>query len=277
MKNKIQLAMIIMMSLLAFAWAMGGCSDSTDPEPEPEPTTGTVTVSPDPAELAVTWNLSGPDGYSYDGSNGATLGGLTPGDYTITWDDVSGYFTPAAETLTLAAGHTVNFAATYVVGTGTITINPDPDYLNLSWILSGVNSFEADGQNESTFPGLPLGDYTITWTDNTNWITPAPETQALTLGATIEFAATYTQPPNSILVTKEPSDLSITWGVVGPNSYSSGGAGEGELMGLLTIYVTAGSFTFTWGDVAGWVTPDPETQVLNEGGTLQFHGVYVAE
>lgn len=75
--------------------------------------TGTVTVTALPAYLDPPWSLRGPDGYIHDSNGTETLAGLTAGEYTVIWDNLSGWVTPEASHGLLLAGQSLDFEATY--------------------------------------------------------------------------------------------------------------------------------------------------------------------
>ncbi|MCK9995473.1 MAG: hypothetical protein KAH56_04240 [Candidatus Krumholzibacteria bacterium] len=269
---KIRIRSILILAVLTIAFTTSslliGCSDSTEPKLS---TTGSASIICNPAGIDPSWNLSGPGSYNCDATGDTTLKSLTPGDFSITWDDVSGYVTPAQETLSLTAGHTVEFTGTYNEALGTIVIENDPDELYVRWNLTGPNGYNLDYWEETTIPDRPIGDYTITWGEQDDWITPSPETLALTAGGTIVFEAFYTPGPNTILVTSEPDGICDGWNMVGPGSFSSGSTGG---FALLSHFVVPGEYTITWNTVDGWNTPATEVLTLVADGTINFHGVY---
>jgi formylglycine-generating enzyme required for sulfatase activity len=66
-----------------------------------------------PDTLDAPWSLAGPDGYSGSGSGDSTLAGMTPGSYTVTWGDVTGWIKPAGQTNTLGSDEVLTFSGTY--------------------------------------------------------------------------------------------------------------------------------------------------------------------
>jgi hypothetical protein len=73
--------------------------------------TGTVVVSSD---VSASWTISGP--VTITGSGVSQTSASQPvGSYTITWGTVSGYPTPAPQTLTLTNGGTITFNGKYAV------------------------------------------------------------------------------------------------------------------------------------------------------------------
>jgi hypothetical protein len=81
------------------------------------------------------------------------------------------------------------------VPTGTIVIDPDPDFLNAPWSLEGPGGYSDNGTGDATLTDMALGEYTLTWGDIQGWSapTPNPDTQTLTDGAQITFGGTYTE------------------------------------------------------------------------------------
>ncbi len=92
---------------------LSGCSDDDPVAPAPPAKTGTVVINPLPNGIDASWELVGPAGYSEDGTGGSTLSKLDPGDYTVTWGDVTDWVTPVGETKALTAGATATFTCTY--------------------------------------------------------------------------------------------------------------------------------------------------------------------
>ncbi|MCK4607706.1 MAG: fibrobacter succinogenes major paralogous domain-containing protein [candidate division Zixibacteria bacterium] len=75
---------------------------------------GTIIIDPEPDAINAPWSLAGPCSYSSSGNGDLTLNELDPGDYTVTWGEVTGWTTPSNSTQTLTADETVTFSGTYV-------------------------------------------------------------------------------------------------------------------------------------------------------------------
>jgi hypothetical protein len=79
--------------------------------------TTTVEVNPGPGAMNTTapWMLTGPNGYNQLGTGVLIIYDLTPGDYTLTWGDVSGWTkpSPVSSKQTLAAGSAITFTGIY--------------------------------------------------------------------------------------------------------------------------------------------------------------------
>jgi hypothetical protein len=118
------LAQLLFASLLIsfIIWAPG-CGGDSGTESTP-PAKSTVIVSRAPYILDCTWTLDGPGSYSYNGQGADTLSGLNHGDYTITWNDMTGWTkpSPATESKTVAAGETITFTGKYILVPGTVAL-----------------------------------------------------------------------------------------------------------------------------------------------------------
>ncbi len=79
---------------------------------------GTIYVNAEPDALNAPWHMDGPNDYSHYGYGDEELSERPPGEYTITWLDVSGYSTPAPGTQILASGGTLAFDGYYTPVSG---------------------------------------------------------------------------------------------------------------------------------------------------------------
>ena len=245
-------------------------------------TIGTVVINPEPDSINAPWTLTGPYSYSQSGTGDQTLSDLPTGDYTLAWEDVSGWTkpTPASETKAVASGGTTTFAGTYVQQVGTVVINPEPDSINVPWTLTGPYSYSQSGTGDQTLNSLPIGDYTIAWGDVPGWTKPAGETKEVTNGGSTTFAGTYTDAGiPQIQIT--PSTLNF--GYVPPGSYKDliltvKNIGTGTLTGTVSVsppfsIVSGGNYSLGWNQTQTVVVR--YTAPLEEGaqtGSLTFTG-----
>ncbi len=89
-----------------------------------EKETGMIAIDPSPDSINAPWHLQGPDGFEYEGAGDLTLANIMVGDYTVTWDDVKNWATPAMETLTVLADEVATFAGVYKIDLPSAT-SPD--------------------------------------------------------------------------------------------------------------------------------------------------------
>lgn len=227
---------------------------------------GTIVLDVTPDDLVVPWILSGPDGDVEAQSPDTSMTLLKPGEYTIAWGDVAGYIAPTDSTAILLDGGTVTFAAWYPFSDA-IVIDVDPDEIEATWTLTGPDEYAESGTGDSEIAGLGSGDYTLSWTSIDHWLSPPDSTQTLAAGGRVIFRSVFTQ---INLIQIAPTVETASWTLDGPDGFSMEGVGSRD-----TVGVDPGEYTIGWGEVAGKLTPLPETQVLEIGDRLTFVGVYV--
>lgn len=235
-------------------------------------TKGSVVINPDPDSINAPWSLSGTSSKSGEGD--VTLNDMEQGTYTITWDAVAGWTTPASEEKTLTAGKTVTFNGSYTIvagSSGTIVIDGSPDTIDFPWTLTLPDQSSLDGTDDSTLIEMAVGEYTLTWENLDGWNSPAAETLTLVENQTILFSGEYTiqLPPRTIVIDPLPGYLDAPWTISG--QVDSTGTGY-----LILEDMTVGDYTVTWGDVADWSTPSADTQALSSSDVLTFSSRYVA-
>ncbi len=200
----------VLLRLLSAALVFGllaiwGCDEGTSTDPTTE--TGTIGVYPRPITVALTWQLTGPNGYVHDGTGDEVIENLAPGDYELTWQDVSGWFLPNENPMAkvLAGGAITTFTGTYRQPSndpepGQVQINPEPNEIEAPWTLTGPEDLVETGAGDVLFDDMTAGDYTITWGDVDGYNTPLPEQQTLAEGQGITFVITYLSQESSALV-----------------------------------------------------------------------------
>jgi hypothetical protein len=168
----------------------------------------------------------------------------------------------------LSEGHILSLFSQHQVvqaqpETNTITITSTPS--GASFSLSGPASYS--GTTPWSTSNAPAGSYTITWGAMAGYTTPAPQTYSLNSGGSTFFSGQYQSAvqTGTISVSSNPSGASFS--LSGPASYSG-------TTPWSTSNAPAGSYTITWGAMAGYATPAPQTYPLLQGGTVYFSGQY---
>jgi hypothetical protein len=168
--------------------------------PAPTSPTGTVVVDPKPSIAQAPWTLLGPNNFSTTGAGFAALLEREIGSYTVTWNGMTGWTSPAPsqQTAALQEGGMLTFSGTYVPPphTGTVVIQPERDGLDTPWSLVGPNGYGISGTRSATLSRRDVGSYTVTWHDVTGWGSPVPsqETRTLKSDSTITFRGVYANP-----------------------------------------------------------------------------------
>jgi len=156
-----------------------------------------------------TWTLSGPGGYSYDGSGNEILTDVVIGIYALTWHPLPGYDPPSSspEAVVVSADQTVSVSGSYIRHRGTVWVNTDPDAG--TWSLNGPDYFSVNSSGNGTVTGVPTGECTVTWLPLSDYEVPAnsPETRTVTRGSTTTFTGHYPLGPGDLAL----SVTGITW------------------------------------------------------------------
>lgn len=140
----------------------------TAPDPAPK-ATGGLTVQLSPPEAAGQWRLYGALTWN---DSGATVGGLTAGNYQIQFKPVASYATPPAMVAVITEGVTASADAAYTAGTpdaaGSLTVSFAPAGAG-GWRLAGEAAFRDGGV---TLLDLPAGSYLLEFAPVAGRVTP---------------------------------------------------------------------------------------------------------
>jgi len=213
---------------------------------------------------AATFSMAGPATYSGSGKIWTKADALV-GEYTITFDPIAGYITPPQQTATLEAAGVINFQGTYVatpIGSINVVTNLDA----ATFEITGTSNYSGFGKTW-TQPGAPVGEYTIAYGAVDGYIAPASQTATLNVGKVINFFGTYVKLPSGTINVSTNLDAA-DFGITGPASYSSSGKAWTKTEAPL------GEYTITYDDVAGYITPEPQTETLIKDGVINFIGTY---
>ncbi|GMW01323.1 MAG: hypothetical protein AMXMBFR84_24600 [Candidatus Hydrogenedentota bacterium] len=177
------------------------------------PSTGTASINVEPNNASILdaqWTLTptgGTPGSPQNRKGDTQITGLTPGQYEVTFGNVTGWTPPSSVTKTIGANEVVEFTGTYTQAPpapGTIRVRVNG--ISANWVLTGTlkngGQFPQQVHNGSKdLPNMPLGTYFVTWGTVDGWRSPLNQPEGpkeLTEGASIVFEGTYqslTAPP----------------------------------------------------------------------------------
>ncbi len=214
--------------------------------------TGTLTTTlvPDTA----TWTVGG---QTYASGETAEV---VAGNYTVGFNAVGGYTTPASSNVTVAAGASKSLKATYVAqpGTLTVTLNPADVRASATWKAAGTN--HASGASAT----LKAGTYSVTFGAVDGYVTPASQSVTVPPGGAATASATYEVKPATLKVTLDPPGG--TWKVAGTN-FESGA----------TATLAPGTYAVAFNPQTGYATPAATNVTLAAGGsktmTVRYPGL----
>lgn len=189
-KKSSLLGILIPMAVLTLGLALVGCSDDENPV---TPQTGTISVNVTPDGIGASWTLTSTDKLVASAWGDSTMAGLTPGQYTLTWNDVDTWVSPSptADTKTLVAGQALSFTGTYLQAPGTVGIDVTPDGIGASWVLTKPDGTTVEGSEDAVLGDLPAGLYSLVWGAVDYYLTPVAEQLELGGAGSVTFTCTY--------------------------------------------------------------------------------------
>ena len=158
---------------------------------------GTYTVAPSavrvfcvPVEAVAAgaqWQL---DGGAFQNS-GVTVGNLAAGDYTVAFNNISGWITPTNQTVSLTPGNTATITGTYApIGALQVTISPTCAVVaGAQWRVDG-GPFQNSGAVVTNLAG---GKREVSFNSVVGWTAPGNQTVTVNAGITTIATAVYTQ------------------------------------------------------------------------------------
>ena len=228
-----------------------------------------VTLSPAAAVTAgAQWQVDG----GTPQSSGATVANLSVGAHTVSFTTISGWTTPANQTVSVSANSTATASGSYVQQFGSLQVTLSP----AAAVTAGAQ-WQVDGgtpqSSGATVANLSAGAHTVSFTTISGWTTPANQTVSVSANSTATASGTYVAIPQfgSLQVTLSPAgavSAGAKWEVDGGTPQSSGATVANLLVGAHTV-----SFT----TISGWTTPSNQTVSVSTNSTATASGSYVQQ
>jgi len=223
------------------------------------------------------FNLTGPEAGSGSGT-AQTWTGVLVGTHTLTFNSVDGFITPASQTKTLALDGTISFSGEYLPIPETGTVLVITNNTSATFDLTGPSARSGNGTSQ-TWTSMVVGAYTLTFNPVDGFTTPEPQTKILTGNGSIMFNGQYVlaESGTGTIVVQTNLKDEATFTVTSPDYTEADFSFEDSDAHRLWTLVGAstGDHTITYGDVAGYDTPVPETLTLAKDDTITFVGNYV--
>lgn len=209
-----------------------------------------VTITPAAAMTAgAQWNVDAGDWQA----GGSTVANLPIGSHTVTFKELTGWSTPAAQTVTIENGKTTAATGAYVqqVGYLLVTIFPAAAITagaqwridNGSWLKSCVR-----------VPNIAVGSHTVSFKNLPGWTSPPPQTVTVNTARTTAATGNYTPLPlvpdfvGTPASGKAPLKVTFTDKSTGPITYrvwNFGDGGSSTAKNPSHVYQTVGTYTVT--------------------------------
>ena len=189
---------------------------------------------------------------------------MTPGQHTVSFGDVAGFTTPVDQEVTVTAGSTAVVTGSYVSGVnagptgfGLLRVTTSPAVVSSIYVNDVLmNDWGVD------WVKLAPGTYTIHFTGVPGFLAPANQTVIVTADATTEVIGAFTQVGYLHVTTNPGVDATI---YVDGTAMDQWGA---------WVSLAPGTYTVSFGDVQGKVTPPPQTVTVTAGATEDVIGQY---
>ena len=229
-------------------------------------------ASTQPALLRVTTNPAVPgkiniDGYPAD-EWGLTWVKVAQGAHTVSFGDLYGLGTPAAQAVMTANGATTVVVGNYAVF-GSLRVTTEP-------AVPGTISVNGQAANDwGMWRAAPAGTYTVSFGAVAGFTPPAPVTATVTAGALTHVIGRYTSSPGA--PGPDPSTfglLRVTTNPAVPSSILVNGIARDE-WGLTWVKMAPGTYTVSFKGVYGVTPPAPATVTVTAGATTVYDGVFV--
>ena len=226
-----------------------------------------VTINPpeiNPPSGGAQWRV---DGGTWRVS-GYTQTGLSVGQHTVEFKDVLNWTKPGNQPVTISNGVTTNTSGTYTPHIGSLQVTiipPEAVAAGAKWRRTGTTPWQDSGFTE---PGIPVGSYTVEFSDVAGWAKPSDRTVTITKDQTTPITGVYTE-PGSLQVTISPScavDAGAKWRRTGTTPWLNSGATESG--------IPVGQQTVEFSDVTGWTKPGNLVVTINNGQTTSATGTY---
>ncbi|HUD45816.1 MAG TPA: fibronectin type III domain-containing protein [Candidatus Baltobacteraceae bacterium] len=228
-------------------------------------------IVPSAGSLQVKLNAAGAQ-WSVDNgasqNSGAIVSGLSAGPHSVTFSTVSGWITPASQTISIAGNQTNSIFGTYVAVPQTGSLQVTLNVAGAQWAVDkGV--LQTSG---AVVSGLSVGSHTVTFSAATGWVTPASLTVSVADNQTNSLTANY-------VAVSQTGSLQVT---IAPAQASSAGAqwavdnGAFQSSGASVTGLSPGAHTVTFSAVNGWTTPASQQITVTSNQTATATGTYVA-
>ncbi|MGD9548883.1 MAG: formylglycine-generating enzyme family protein [Candidatus Krumholzibacteriia bacterium] len=260
---------------------LAGCEDSNNPV-EPKVMCGDLYVNPEPDFIEATWELNGSGDFEFSGTGNMLFRCLDEGEYRISWGNVEGWDVPepSIDSIIVLDSERVELSGYYnnsEEGSGEIIVVVSPQSLEAPWTISGPNEYHAVGSGGQSINHLLPGEFTVEWGDVSGWETPSPNSEIiLVLDNDVKIAlgaySAIADRNGVLVVDSEPDSLLAPFSVICPGGSVLVGEGDASFDSLVV-----GVYELTWGEVGGWNTPKPQTEILAliEGFSALCFGEYV--
>ncbi|MCP4712265.1 MAG: PEGA domain-containing protein, partial [Planctomycetes bacterium] len=177
------------------------------------------------------------------------------GMHTVSYGAMGGYVTPPDQPVIVAIGQTTPVTGTYIPATGTLSIDTTPGAAEV--FIDGVSQ----GYSPVSKP-LATGTYTVSFGVVADYISPATRQIMINTNQTTSVTGTYLRATGALSIDTDPIK-----GELFVDGTSWGSAPQNQL-------IETGTHTVSFGAVANYLTPAPQTITVLRDQTLTVTATY---
>ena len=192
-----------------------------------------------------------------------------PGSYTVHFGAVQGYNPPEDQTATVVAGALTTITGNYFANPS--APGPDPStfgYLRVTTTPAVPATVLVNGVIRDewglTWVKLAPGTYTVSFKGVYGVTPPAPQTVTVTTGPTTVYEGVFTIHGSLRVITSPALPATVFVNDVARNDWG------------MWQSMPPGTYTVSFGDVAGYTTPTPQTAVVAANALTTISGAYAS-
>ena len=207
-------------------------------------------------------------GFAGDYASGEIVGAIASTTYTIEFAPIDGWDTPEAESVYLSDDTTVTVIGRYVKHGGIRVLFVGAP-AGAAWSIDGGTTWNASG---TTWHGLSVGEYTITYRDVEDYDTPQNATVNVYEDQVTEIVCSneYVRQTGGLVVTIPDAPAGAGWSIDGGTTWHDSGTTVTDL--------PTGGYTITFKPIEGYDTPNPiQAAVVDDEVTDVEGGEYVRQ
>jgi hypothetical protein len=203
---------------------------------------------------------------------------LFPNTYEIEFKDILNWITPANQFVTVEENQTTSTSGFYeeesTISYGTITGLIYPEDAKNSGAKFKIGA-SGNWFNHNTTVTLEVGQHTVYFKEISNWITPSPVTVIVQENVNFDIIGNYIEENNTSFGT-------IT-GLIYPEDARNSGAqfrigSNGNWLNHDTeVSLEVGQYTVYFKNIPNYITPNPDTVIVQENVNLDILGNYTEE
>jgi len=203
-----------------------------------------------------TWNLSG-----------TQIDSLPTGDYTVTFIDVANWDKPENSIITVTHNGVASLSVEYKQHKGSLNVEIRPAAAATEGAMWSVDGGATWNASAATLR-LPVGTYTVTFKDLSDWDKPLDRTVEIVKNRTVGISGTYEHHKGSLTV-------SITGTAEG--AWSIDGGATWNASGTVLDNIDTGKYTIVFKDVDGWNKPNDRAASVTKNQTTTVSASYTEQ